>query len=232
MMTRKEDIEELFDRLRLPAGFFYEVSVIRDAWDEKTLAADVDEHLTGAELACLAALRSKKRRAEFCAGRVAAKRLLSRAPFNLNPRWVEVVRLPSGAPQLLYRDSPYGHDSSPTVCVSITHCAEFAIAVVAPVPVGVDLEREEHRSDAFVRNFFSQQERALTTALRHDLRDRAVNMLWSRKEAACKVYHSGSRLVCRELDCTRTRVKLAQHTIDCRSSRGDGFVASVAYAGA
>jgi len=80
-----------------------------------------------------------------------------------------------------------------------------AVAVVAPPgpAVGCDIELIEPRSDAFVRQWFADPERALVEAVAPDERPWLANLIWSAKEAATKAIGEGLRL-----DVARARVTL------------------------
>ena len=82
------------------------------------------------------------------------------------------------------------------VSLSLSHRAGRALAVVAAAPaaVGCDLEVVEPRSDAFVREWLAASEQASVAGLAGGARDRAVNTLWTAKEAVAKVRREGLRL--------------------------------------
>lgn len=118
-MTPRDDIEALAERL-MPRGIFCAVEPI----------ADHCQALLPAEAVAL--VRAvPKRRAEFSTGRKALRRAIARAGFDL-PR---TVALPVGADRRPVLP--------PGIAVSLSHCADFCIALATTQPAlmpGVDLE--------------------------------------------------------------------------------------------
>jgi 4'-phosphopantetheinyl transferase len=147
-----------------------------------------DEWLTPNERAVVAGLAVAKRRADWRLGRWTAKALLS-AELGVPVDRVEVRAADDGAPE------PYVDGGLVGLSLSLSHRDSIAVAAVAPLPtrVGVDLETLETRSDAFVREWLSVDERlALPDA--GDARDVAVLRCWTGKEASAKVLREGLRL--------------------------------------
>jgi len=224
-MVEVVQIEALASALCAPAGVSFAVQAIRSATELDALAWDATHYLCGTERERFALLRSNKRKAEFCAGRIAAKRLLMRPQFGLAPSSFEIERTSSGAPRLCFGDE--SHKRAPHL--SITHSAGFAVVVAAPFPVGIDLEQVEPRPDSFIQYFLCDAERSRVAGLASEQRDVAVNRFWSSKEAISKVHGWGSRLPLQALDCTLERISFAGYDFHCASAVRAGFVASLAY---
>ncbi|MDL4840152.1 holo-ACP synthase [Aquibacillus rhizosphaerae] len=85
--------------------------------------------LTDNEIEIYSDLRSDRRKLEFLAGRFAAKEAYSKAVGTgigkLSFKDIEVIRLASGAPKLIVKDS-----KSANIFVSISHSEAYAIAQV------------------------------------------------------------------------------------------------------
>ena len=141
-----------------------------------------DAWLSTRERAVLAGLRIAKRRDDWRLGRWTAKRAVA-AWLDVPLDRVEILAADDGAPEAWVDGAPAA------VSVSLSHRAGHALAVVADAPavVGCDLELIEPRSDAFVREWLTEDEDATFTPL-------AANLLWTAKEAAAKVRRAGLRL--------------------------------------
>ncbi len=152
------------------------------------------------------------RRADWRAGRWAAKRLLP----GLEPHLVEVLADRDGAPRLHVGSDPMEEGVSDsglgprgafgsTVALSISHRAGFAAAALGPAgELGLDLEREEPRSRRFVEDFFTRSEAIRHEAEAPERRDLFAALTWSAKEGLLKCARTGlsrdTRTVTVELD--------------------------------
>jgi 4'-phosphopantetheinyl transferase len=137
----------------------------------------------------LSGLRVDKRRRDWRLGRWASKTAVA-AWLGIDRCRIEVLAAADGAP-----DAWLDGDLAP-VSVSLSHREGRALAVVtdAPAAIGCDLEVVEPRSDAFVREWLTAGEQAALAPLSPPARNRAVNLLWTAKEAAAKVRREGLRL--------------------------------------
>ena len=160
-----------------------------------------------AERAHAARLLVPKRRADFLLGRWAAKELLAgllagaegpAPPLDA----YEIVPGPRGAPLVLRPDGgrlPVG--------VSVSHSDGTAFCAAWSDPddalaAGADLERIEPRSEAFVRDFFTEAETAAWEARAAGRpRDALATGLWSAKEAVLKALRLGLTVDTRGIDC-------------------------------
>lgn len=219
-MAILRDIEQLLDGLCRSSGVLYAVREIPAFSERDLLNREVNGCLFGEELQWYSNLRSTKRQAEFFAGRLAAKTVLALSSFGKSAWSLEIVRNPYGAPKVR------GYEG---IGLSISHCDRFAVAVTSTFPVGVDLERNEQRPEAFLRYFLTESERAPLITLRPTERKTAVNQYWSRKEAACKVGGWGASLDFGKIDCSKSCTTIHGRAIELVSDTSEGFVASLAY---
>jgi len=210
--------------------------------ESAALARDEDEHLQEKEQQHCATLRAFKRRAEFCAGRIAAKRALAQAPLCISASAFELERDAMGAPRLRAlvpnpsRASITGVEENvehqliaARTHVSISHSHGFAVAVAAPWRIGVDLEAVEPRPNALVRYFYCVAEQRVLHQLQGSALQGAVHRFWTRKESACKLSGRGARLALRDIDASRHQVHVDEHVIQWRSAVFAGFAASIAF---
>jgi phosphopantetheinyl transferase len=175
--------------------------------------------LLGEEARIFARHRSPRRRAEFLAGRRAARRAVALALGASGDAAVEIGEDALGAPAVR------GH---PGLRVSISHSHAVAVAIAAPFAVGVDLELDEPRPEALARLFFTPAERGRVAAAPAPERQALVSELWTRKEAAAKVGRWGGRLPFGSLDCSGETVTVRGRHIALRSARAAGYALSVA----
>lgn len=165
-------------------------------WLEQ-VAADVpadDVWLSPSELARLDGMRIPKRRADWRLGRWTAKHAVA-AHLNL-PRHpqglagIEIRPAESGAPEVFLANEPVA------ISISLSHRNGIAACAVAPAGtmLGCDLEVVEARSDAFLADYFTTEERALVGRAAAADRDAVVNLLWSAKESALKALGQGLRV--------------------------------------
>lgn len=129
-----------------------------------------------------------KRRSEWKAGRLVAKRLLA-ARFDIDsPARIEILAAEDGAPEAFVDGRKLN------ASISISHRDDAAACVVASdARVGCDLEAIEPRTSRFVRDFFTELERASSEQMAGGLRDRHVALTWSAKESVLKVLRTGLR---------------------------------------
>ncbi len=152
-----------------------------------------EEWLTRGEAESLARMPATKRRREYLLRRWVGKHavaVVSGLPTDLSSlRRIDVANLPSGAPFARVDDAPLGLE------ISITDRAGWAVCLLAEDlgPVGCDIEIVEHRSTAFVADFFTPDERAYVASRPATERDAAANLVWSAKESALKVLQTGLR---------------------------------------
>jgi len=160
---------------------------------------EVDNWLSPDEKARLAAMRFPRRRADWRLGRWTAKQTLAIClnlpddPESLAS--IEIRSAASGAPQAFVDAEPSG------MAISLSHRAGVALCAIASwdARLGCDLETIEPRSDAFLTDYFTDEEQALVRATRAADRPRALTLLWSAKESALKALQAGLRLDTRSI---------------------------------
>lgn len=181
-------------------GFFYGLQSTSE------LAAHLDVQgdglaafvLSDDEYAVFAQLPLTKRRNEWLSGRMAAKRAFAQcsAALETAPTLAEIVVLngQSRAPFIL---------GYPHLTLSISHSSEYAVAVIAPFSIGVDIEKIEHRPVSLMDYFFCRDEQHFIERECQvpEERDATITHLWSRKEAVAKFLRMGGAL-----DFKRTNV--------------------------
>lgn len=157
----------------------------------------------------LASFAVAKRADDWLVGRLNAKALLAdlidyRYGRRVAPADLHVARQPSGAPALRLVEGSEAVRALPDlapVCLSNSHSHGHALCAAVwldgfemPADVrsiGVDLEWVEPRSDGFVRDFLTAEERAYCEAAAGVERHRRANTAWSAKESVLKVVQRG-----------------------------------------
>ncbi|MGA2902785.1 MAG: 4'-phosphopantetheinyl transferase superfamily protein [Candidatus Korobacteraceae bacterium] len=164
-------------------------------WLEQSLA-DVraeDDWLSGWERSHLGGLRFPKRRADWRLGRWTAKHAV--ADYLKLPRdpgvlaTIQIRPAASGAPEVLIDDAPG------EVSISLSHRDGIAACAVGATGamLGCDLEVVEPRSDAFVADYFTAEEQAMTRQAPEPVRFALIALIWSAKESALKALRTGLR---------------------------------------
>ncbi|MFN7994779.1 MAG: 4'-phosphopantetheinyl transferase superfamily protein [Bryobacteraceae bacterium] len=149
--------------------------------------------LSPPEAAHLDGLRFPKRRTDWRLGRWTAKRALaeyldctgSRLAFGE----IQIRPAPDGAPEVLLNGDPL------PLSISISHRAGIALCTVAPgkAQLGCDLELAEHRSEAFLRDYFTPEEQGLLRRGQPATRSLLATLFWSAKESVLKALRTGLR---------------------------------------
>ncbi len=155
--------------------------------DEKSALVSL---LSPQELSYLERAHSDKRKVEFIAGRLAAKNA-ARHMFGYDPAQfssINISKKEDGAPVI---------DSHPECVVTISHSIEYAIALLANRPIGLDVEKIERRPPALVSYFCHPEEKKIYHQFRHDLirQDELLTTWWTRKEAISKYTQLGGRML-------------------------------------
>lgn len=99
---------------------------------------------------------------------------------------VTVRNAHDGAPELFVDGRPAD------AIIAMSDRSDWAVTAIrrGGVRVGCDIEVVEHRSERFVRDYFTPAERALVAGGDRDL---LANLIWSAKESALKVLRTGLR---------------------------------------
>lgn len=154
-----------------------------DAWLGRRERAGMSNH------------RTEKRRAEWRAGRWAAKSAVA-SRLGVSQAQVEVVAAADGAPQALLADRRL------PVCVSISHRDGSAVALATPpeVAAGCDLELIEARAKGFAADWLTPSELAEVDAATSTERDALITLIWSAKESVLKALRLGLSVDTRRVD--------------------------------
>lgn len=162
---------------------------------------ETPDFLSPAERRTYEGLRFPKRRSEWLLGRWTAKQLLRHSLNGYQELALTAISVeadPDGAPYLLVR----GEGRLPA-SLSISHRGGRAVCALSPAlspAIGVDLERVEPRSRAFVEDFFTAGEAARVWACPPERRDTLVTAIWSAKEAVLKAFREGLRIDTRAVE--------------------------------
>lgn len=152
--------------------------------------------LSDAERATVASLGSRARRAEWCLGRLLAKRLTI-AVLDLDPAdlgRIELVTDDLGAPSMFLGEELLA------VVLSLSHKRGHAVCFAArgraatcedSVMLGCDTELHTRRRSGFAERWLLESEQALVGSARD--RDLAATLVWSGKEAVLKALRTGWR---------------------------------------
>jgi 4'-phosphopantetheinyl transferase len=157
------------------------------AQEAARLEADPSSRLGPGEMDTLSRLKHPKRRRDFLAGRLAAKRLAARYLRERGiepppPAEISVLNLGDGSPVLRLAEA-FGE--APAISISHWRGGGVAAAVEPGGRVGVDVESVEERPASFVEVFAHPDERP---GLRSPLDE---TRLWTLKEAALKLLGLG-----------------------------------------
>jgi 4'-phosphopantetheinyl transferase len=164
-------------------------------WLEQT-EADIpaeNQWLNTNEILRLNALHIPKRRADWRLGRWTAKHAVA-ACLNLpdEPSTfadIEIRAASSGAPEVFFQDR------QAEIGISLSHSSGTALCTLAPpkISLGCDLETVEPRSDAFVADYFTDDEESLIAQCPTQELPFLLALLWSAKESALKALRVGLR---------------------------------------
>ena len=171
------------------------MSAITIHWLEQreTDLPDGNDWLSASELIRLGTLRFPKRRSDWLLGRWTAKLAVSgylgRSTSQEALRVVEIHPAESGAPLVFVAGEPA------SVSISISHRDGVAMCAVGPqdTKLGCDLELIEAHSEAFIRDYFTEEEQRAIQAASEEDRHRMATLMWSAKESALKALGVGLR---------------------------------------
>lgn len=174
----------------------------------------IQKVLTAAEKIQFQKFIVQKRRVEWLAGRLAARQAFNRwkerqAWRRDTPQSISILNRPNRAPYI---------PEHPDLALSISHSHDYAVAVIAQYPIGIDLEKVEARHPALVDYFFSPAEQewlaGLACPVRHEanplqhISDQWVTWLWTRKEALAKYLQLGGNLAFKQINAVPDEINL------------------------
>jgi phosphopantetheinyl transferase len=161
---------------------------IAEIWSEREA---LTAFLAPAELSAFRGFQVDKRRQDWLAGRIAAKRAVERAtglPMERIEIRTDLVGPTRGRPYAAIR----GKETILGV-LSITHAGWIAAATFNALPVGLDLELVIPHDDSFTSLAFTEEERRAWSHLGGAARDLAITRAWCMKEAISKWRGCGLR---------------------------------------
>jgi len=176
-----------------------------------------DDWLTPFEHTRLDSFRIHKRRQDWRLGRWTAKQAIAAflgrpcEPATLSA--IEIRPAESGAPEAFVDGRPAA------ASISISHRqGRAACAVAQPhIALGCDLEVVEPRTEAFLSDYFTDDEQQIVAQAHPAERFRVVALLWSAKESALKAMKTGLRMDVRSIS-----VGFGQQFALNDCARGDG----------
>jgi 4'-phosphopantetheinyl transferase EntD len=172
-----------------------------------------------------------KRKLEWLAGRIAAKRALA--------GYAGIIDWPQGARHFSVLNDDAGapfFSEYPELTLSLSHSHDYAVAVIAHDAIGIDIEKVEPRPMALAHYFCCAQERGFIEqeSGRLDRLDVDLTLLWCRKEAVAKYLRLGGRLAFAQinvLDDDLSLPDLCARRIRLLSAERDGYAIALALPG-
>ena len=205
-------------------GFFYAVQNIADVNLELNEKGDgyVTSILNNDEYQIFKKFKITKRKVEWLSGRIAAKQAFANCTASLNCTneilKISILNNQTRVPYIV---------NYPELHLSISHSNEFAVAVIAPFKIGIDIEKTEPRPDALAHYFCSQEEQALLE--KQPMRkDDLLTFFWSRKEAVSKFLGLGGKLNFKQISTVNDEIEFSQVKIRLVSGECDGYWVSIA----
>lgn len=160
--------------------------------------SEYKQYLRGVEIEFFNSLKNEKRRVEWIAGRIAAKKAYSKFCEKMNICKSDNVSVMNNKDR-----APYFKEF-PNLHLSITHCHEYAVSAVSYNSVGIDLEHIDSGSPHLIKYFFTDKEsKSITKESTSDEEIKAsIAKYWTRKEAVSKFLKLGMKLNFRSIDTT------------------------------
>jgi len=211
-----------------------------------SLAPEAGPCFSQEEFKIAAAFKFRKRRRDWLAGRLAAKRAvaarLAAGGAERRLAEIEILNDPDGIPYFKV-DGRTGEGAG---SLSLSHSGGWGVAGAVPAGtrVGVDLEMVENRKDSFLSLIAHESE--LDPVTREDVREQT--RLWTLKEAVAKVLGKGLSIGFHDVrfpaDAEGTKrlelhgkarehwLEMGEPAIDFDSEVGDHAVLSVAHSAA
>lgn len=139
-----------------------------------------------------AGFKFPKKRNDWLLGRwtakTAVKSFLADSPDLTFPE-IEIRSAEDGAPEVFFQNQRL------PVFISLSHSNGVGFCTISEpgTELGCDLEKVEPRSEHFIRDYFTEKEKALVDHS-PDQKEVYANLIWSAKESALKALRSGLRL--------------------------------------
>ncbi|KAA3610679.1 MAG: hypothetical protein DWQ05_21930 [Calditrichaeota bacterium] len=165
--------------------------------------------LSARERETLNRFKIAKRRHDWLLGRWTAKQaVLHFLALNLahqKMETVEIIAADDGAPEVFLAGKPMDC----TLSISHSHARGLCAITAGKTPLGCDIEKIDKRSEAFVRDYFTESE--LELVRRTEMTEQAflTNLIWCAKESALKALREGLRIDTRQLQfsCSPDRLR-------------------------
>ncbi|OJX38149.1 MAG: hypothetical protein BGO78_08970 [Chloroflexi bacterium 44-23] len=173
------------------------------------LPADLN-WLSSEETTKLQQFKFPKRRNEWLLGRWVSKKVLMKAMPQISsiplPQ-LSIKNEESGAPIAL------SNGSRLSGMLSLSHREDLATAAwtsQADLRIGIDLEKIEPRSTAFIQDFFTKAEAAQVFSQPSENQALAACLIWSGKEAILKALQTGLRIDTRQVEVAFTELVIKE----------------------
>jgi phosphopantetheinyl transferase len=165
----------------------------------------LEDCLSAAERARLAAFPAQKRRVEWLLGRRAAKDLVrsllvERLAYDVPLTAIEVTTSESGAPKIVSAAAslPWPEGAPVPIEISISHSSGVAVSAgcwrpenLPRVSVGIDLERITPHDPSIFRDIFTVEEERYRASGSDLSSDERAMLVWSGKESVLKALGQG-----------------------------------------
>jgi 4'-phosphopantetheinyl transferase len=144
------------------------------------------------EKSILNEMQFPRRQDEWKLGRWTAKQLIHSYLKTIDSRThhlceLEILAAEDGSPQVFIQNKHF------PIKLSLSHRANRAFCVLDPFAreVGCDLEVIEERSDEFISDYFTFEEKLKVIIASGSDKSLFTNLIWSAKESALKALHQG-----------------------------------------
>ena len=231
------EMVELDESPRFPNRVFEEILPVKQVTSDLETGANgfLEDMLDEEESREHSEKASAKRAGEWLTGRVAAKRsiqrLLTTSTGTPPPgRDIRILQDDQGKPMAVISDKP----GIPIGDVSLTHSNGLAMAAATDPQafqgLGVDMEKVEERSEAWITDYFTDQE--IRAAGETDRRWLEFTRMWCLKEAVLKAMGTGLRFDLRDIGVAsidksgQARLEFHNEAADHWAKRGLGTVES------
>lgn len=186
-------METFLNQVSLRINFTYSIVEIKTIYDEveKNETAFLEKFLTPLEREIVKKFVVIKRKMEWLGGRLAAKQAFGKYQESYGHHnqldGISVLNDSSRAPYIA------GYDE---LILSISHAGNYAVAVLAKFPIGVDIEKITARPQLFSHYFLCHEEQDIIEKMvdRPEKKADLLTYFWTRKEAVSKVVKKGSSL--------------------------------------
>lgn len=205
-------------------GFFFDIQRMADIISSLEKKGDdyASPILNDDEFEIFKKFKIKKRKTEWLSGRIAGKNAFTSYISSLRctnrVSNISILNNQARAPYIV---------NYPELYLSISHSYEYAVAVIAPFKIGIDIEKIEPRPDSLAHYFCSQEEQAL---LKKDStrKDELLTFFWSRKEAVSKFLGLGGKMNFKQISTVNDEIDISQEKIWLVSGECDEYWVSIA----